>query len=125
MYVWDGDEWIDGGDVVGPPGPTGATGAQGPQGVKGDTGSAGATGAQGDPGPTGPQGIPGVKGDTGTTGSQGPQGVPGAYRRCWGHWADRSDWPSRGARHHLYRRRPASQPDCRAALVGNPILGCC
>ena len=48
MYVWDGSEWKDVGNIQGPQGvqgPKGATGATGPQGPKGDTGATGAAGS--------------------------------------------------------------------------------
>ena len=47
MYIWDGNNWINTGNISGPPGP---------QGVKGDTGDTGADGPQGRKGDTGPQG---------------------------------------------------------------------
>jgi Collagen triple helix repeat (20 copies) len=108
LHIWDGDEWVSGGSIQGPPGSQGPTGAQGvqgpkgdpgvqgiqgPQGVKGDTGSEGPQGLKGDTGNQGPQGTQGIKGDTGAqgikgdtgnqgpignTGAQGPKGDPGA-----------------------------------------------
>jgi hypothetical protein len=41
LYVWDGDEWINTGPVVGPVGPQGETGPAGPQGPAGPVGPAG------------------------------------------------------------------------------------
>ena len=71
LYVWDGTQWNDVGQIVGPTGPTGSTGAVGP------TGPTGATGDTGPTGPTGPQGIQGVVGPTGPQGIQGIQGIQG------------------------------------------------
>jgi hypothetical protein len=58
LWVWDGANWNDVGQIVGPTGPTG------PQGATGATGASVT-------GPTGPQG------ETGATGATGPQGEPG------------------------------------------------
>lgn len=41
LYVWDGSQWVDAGQIVGPVGPTGATGdtgATGPSGIVSVTG---------------------------------------------------------------------------------------
>ncbi|MBR5504345.1 MAG: collagen-like protein [Methanobrevibacter sp.] len=62
LYVWDGTDWENVGNIKGD---TGATGATGP---KGDTGNAGSTGAKGDTGATGPKGDTGATGATGATG---------------------------------------------------------
>lgn len=51
LYIWDGSQWFDAGQIQGPTGPTGDAGATGP------TGESGPTGAAGDTGPTGPQGA--------------------------------------------------------------------
>jgi hypothetical protein len=81
LYVWDGNQWLNAGVIIGPTGatgltgPTGPTGAQGIQGVTGPTGSTGPTGAASDiagpTGPTGPIGPIGPQGNQGPTGSQG------------------------------------------------------
>jgi len=63
LWIWDGDQWVNGGAIQGPPGVDGSPGPQGPQGPKGDTG---AQGAKGDTGAQGP------KGDTGAQGATGP-----------------------------------------------------
>ena len=68
VSVYDLNNWVDLGDIVGPQGPTGA---QGPQGNPGPQGPAGANGSQG---PEGPQGPAGPKGDQGLPGAQGPAG---------------------------------------------------
>ena len=95
LYVWDGAQWDNVGQIVGPEGPTGPqgdvgptgptgpqgdlgpTGPQGDLGPTGDTGAEGPTGPQGDLGPTGPQGIQGELGPTGPQGIQGEQGIQG------------------------------------------------
>ena len=94
LWIWDGTQWDDAGQIVGPMGPTGATGStgitgsQGPtgptgsQGIQGIQGATGPTGANstvaGPTGPTGAQGIQGPTGPTGALGSQGPTGPTGA-----------------------------------------------
>ncbi len=70
LYVWDGTQWVNVGNIQGPQGIAGATGPQGPtgaNGAQGPTGADGAQGIQGITGPTGPQGITGPAG----TGSGG------------------------------------------------------
>jgi hypothetical protein len=70
-HVWDGDSWVNVGQIQGPAGPIGATGATGA------TGSTGPAGATGDVGPQGPQGIQGLQGPSGADGATGPQGLQG------------------------------------------------
>lgn len=95
-YIWNGEEWIQIGQIQGPAGPqglqgdqgiAGATGPQGPQGEQGLTGPQGEIGPQGFQGQQGEQGLPGPQGSTGQQGeqglpgpqgSQGPQGATGA-----------------------------------------------
>lgn len=89
LWIWDGADWIDAGNIqgpqglqgptgaTGPQGPTGLTGATGPQGPQGTTGATGATGAAGPQGPQGPAGATGAQGTTGLTGATGPQGPAG------------------------------------------------
>jgi Collagen triple helix repeat (20 copies) len=83
IWVWDGTQWTDGGDISGPPGPQGPQGIQGiqgeigPQGIQGPIGQ---TGPKGDTGDTGSQGVPGPVGNTGPQGPiglTGPQGIQG------------------------------------------------
>jgi Collagen triple helix repeat (20 copies) len=57
LFVWDGTQWTNVGNIVGPVGPQGDTGPQGPIGV------------------TGPQGVPGLQGVSGATGAAGPNAV--------------------------------------------------
>jgi hypothetical protein len=81
LYVWDGNQWLNAGVIVGPTGATGLTGPTGPTGSTGGigpTGPIGATGATGaasnvvgPTGPTGPIGPIGPQGNQGPTGSQG------------------------------------------------------
>lgn len=83
LYVWDGTQWNDVGQIVGPTGPqgnagpTGPTGSGGIQGEIGPTGPTGSAGVQGDVGPTGPQGVQGIQGVQGEVGPTGPTGVQG------------------------------------------------
>lgn len=72
LWVWDGTEWNDAGEVRGPEGPAGPKGDTGATGPKGDTGATGPAGADGEDGAQGP------KGDTGATGPAGADGAPGA-----------------------------------------------
>lgn len=84
LWVWDGSQWDDIGQIVGPTGVTGPTGATGPTGPQGDVGSGGQqgptgpTGATGETGPTGPQGSIGATGPTGAAGSDGSDGLDGS-----------------------------------------------
>ncbi len=85
LYVWDGTEWNNVGQIVGPQGatgPTGATGFEGPTGPTGPTGAASTvTGPTGPSvtGPTGPTGATGADSQvTGPTGPEGPTGATGA-----------------------------------------------
>jgi hypothetical protein len=75
IWIWEGNEWKNGGPVKGPQGDVGYTGSQGEIGF---TGSVGFTGSQGDVGFVGSQGFTGSQGDTGFTGSQGDQGFTGS-----------------------------------------------
>jgi hypothetical protein len=75
LWVWEGTQWINVGDITGPQGATGAQGNDGATGV-GATGFTGATGAQGDTGATGIQGATGPQGE-GATGATGPMGPIG------------------------------------------------
>ena len=54
LYVWDGTEWVNVGNIEGPQGPQGEQGIQGPQGDQG---------IQGEDGPIGPQGPQGEIGN--------------------------------------------------------------
>ncbi|WP_020534596.1 tail fiber domain-containing protein [Lewinella cohaerens] len=88
-YVWDGNMWVNVGQIQGPqgpqgaPGPAGPQGNPGPQGEQGEQGVAGPAGPQGSQGPTGPAGVAGPQGEqgsigpTGATGPAGPQGTVG------------------------------------------------
>jgi hypothetical protein len=78
LWIWDGEEWFEAGQI------TGYTGSRGELGYTGSQG-AGFTGSQGDIGFTGSQGIPGEFAALGYTGSQGfvgftgSQGIDGAF----------------------------------------------
>lgn len=81
LWVWDGSEWDDIGQIVGPQGvtgPTGPTGDTGPTGAQGDTGAGGQQGPTGPTGAIGPTGATGAQGDTGPTGSTGAPGLDGS-----------------------------------------------
>jgi hypothetical protein len=73
LWVWNGTDWLDVGNITGPTGQTGATGATGAQGLRGATGYTGATGLTG---ATGVQGASGA--DSTVAGATGAQGVQGA-----------------------------------------------
>ena len=80
LYVYNGTEFIDAGEIKGDKGDPGDKGEKGETGEKGDTGPQGEKGDKGDQGPqgkTGPQGEQGPKGDTGAEGHVGPQGDKG------------------------------------------------
>ena len=68
LYVWDGSDWFNSGQIVGPTGPTGQQGEVGPTGATGEKGDTGDVGPQGPIGPTGPE----VTGPTGASGPTGP-----------------------------------------------------
>jgi hypothetical protein len=79
-FVWDGNTWINVGQIRGPQGPAGPQGLQGIQGATGLTGPQGPVGPIGPTGPVGPQGPAGSMGPMGSQGIQGiqgPQGVEG------------------------------------------------
>ena len=87
LWIWDGSDWIEAGNIQGPAGPVGPAGAQGPAGPQGAAGVAGAqgpagaqgdVGAQGAVGPAGPIGPMGPQGADGQQGSVGPAGPAGA-----------------------------------------------
>jgi hypothetical protein len=91
MWVYDGTNWANVGQIRGPEGPTGGTGGTGPAGPTGGTGS---RGPQGDPGPTGPRGLTGDTGNRGTRGPAGPTGPTGLT----GDTGDRGSQGPRGTR---------------------------
>jgi hypothetical protein len=88
LWVWNGTDWLDVGNITGPTGQTGATGVTGAQGLRGASGVTGATGSQGVQGAsgadstvagaTGSQGTQGASGSIGLTGATGPQGTQGS-----------------------------------------------
>jgi len=83
LYVWNGNDWENVGNIQGPQGdegpqgPIGMTGPEGPQGPQGDEGPQGPIGMAGPEGPQGPQGDEGPQGPIGMTGPEGPQGPQG------------------------------------------------
>jgi microcystin-dependent protein len=68
LYVWDGSQWDNVGQITGPEGPQGIQGEVGPQGPQGIQGEVGPQGPQGVQGETGPQGIQGIQGEIGPIG---------------------------------------------------------
>jgi hypothetical protein len=70
-YVWDGNDWIQIGQIQGPEGP------QGPQGIQGEQGPQGIQGEDGEQGIQGIQGVPGQDGADGSDGNDGAQGIQG------------------------------------------------
>lgn len=106
-WIWDGAQWVDGGDFVGPQGPQGEQGDQGPTGKTGEAATVrvGTTttlpagsqavvtntgdehnatldfsipqGKDGNEGPRGPQGVQGIPGPTGEKGLKGDLGPKG------------------------------------------------
>jgi hypothetical protein len=77
LWVYDGTDWDNVGEIVGATGPAGVTGATGPIGVTGATGPVGPTGPQGATGVDGPTGAVGVTGATGPQGATGINGIDG------------------------------------------------
>ena len=71
VYVWNGTQWILGGDF----GPRGYTGSKGYDGASGYVGSKGDLGYTGSRGFTGSQGIQGVTGFVGSFGYTGSKRV--------------------------------------------------
>lgn len=69
MHTWDGEKWVDAGEIKGPKGDKGDPGETGPAGPTGPAGKDGAAGAQG---PKGDKGDPGAAGATGPQGPVGP-----------------------------------------------------
>lgn len=107
IWIWDGAQWTDAGDIVGPQGPQGEQGDQGPTGQTGEAATVrvGTTttlpagsqavvtntgdehnatldfsipqGKDGNEGPRGPQGVQGIPGPTGEKGLKGDLGPKG------------------------------------------------
>jgi hypothetical protein len=74
LYVWNGADWENIGNIKGP---KGDIGNQGPQGIQGNIGISGSKGDIGDQGIQGPQGIQGEKGNIGSKGDTGAAGTNG------------------------------------------------
>lgn len=107
IWIWDGAQWTDAGDIVGPQGPQGEQGDRGPAGQTGDAATVrvGTTttlpagsqatvtntgdehdatlnfalpqGKDGNEGPRGPQGVQGIPGPNGEKGVKGDLGPKG------------------------------------------------
>jgi hypothetical protein len=78
LWVYDGADWNNVGNIRGPQGIQGTQGLQGNQGVIGAQGFQGTQGSQGLQGLQGNQGTIGAQGFQGTQGSQGLQGTQGS-----------------------------------------------
>jgi hypothetical protein len=84
LWIYDGTQWNNVGQIEGPQGATGASGIQGEigatgaSGIQGEVGATGASGIQGEVGATGASGIQGLVGATGASGIQGNIGSTGA-----------------------------------------------
>ena len=78
LYVWNGNNWFNAGQIVGPPGDIGFTGSAGFIGSFGFTGSTGFTGSAGFTGSVGFVGSRGTIGNVGFVGSQGDIGFTGS-----------------------------------------------
>ncbi len=78
IWLWNGEEWLNAGNIQGPQGEPGLQGPQGEQGPVGPQGDQGPAGPQGEPGAEGPEGPQGEIGPQGPQGDVGPQGEPGA-----------------------------------------------
>ncbi|MGL5100590.1 MAG: hypothetical protein ACRC6B_11285, partial [Fusobacteriaceae bacterium] len=68
-WMWDGEEFVELGELRGNQGEQGLQGPEGQRGEKGDRGDAGQEGRAGLQGPIGPQGELGAKGDKGDIGA--------------------------------------------------------
>lgn len=80
LWVWNGSEFTNVGQIVGPSGsqgPVGYVGSQGTVGATGPTGPIGYAGSQGTVGATGETGATGDIGATGPTGETGATGATG------------------------------------------------
>ena len=80
LYVFDGENFVDCGELKGPQGEKGDQGEQGPEGPmgpQGEVGPEGPQGPQGEKGEQGPEGPMGPQGEVGPEGPQGPQGEKG------------------------------------------------
>ena len=78
LWIWDGNQWVDGGSIQGPAGPAGSQGAQGADGAAASAGAQGAPGANGAQGAAGANGVDGAQGAAGSNGADGAQGATGA-----------------------------------------------
>jgi hypothetical protein len=79
LWLWDGNNWTNVGNIQGEVGFTGSQGIQGDVGFTGSQGVIGFTGSQGEIGFTGSRGIQGVIGFTGSQGEVGFTGSSGEF----------------------------------------------
>ena len=81
LWIWNGENWIDGGSIQGPAGTSGTSGRNGINGENGTSGTSGVSGSKGDQGDQGPAGTSGTSGENGSKGDQGPAGTSGTSGR--------------------------------------------
>jgi hypothetical protein len=72
LWIWNGENWIDGGSIQG------AAGTSGTSGANGEIGTSGTSGADGTSGTSGTSGRDGTSGTSGRDGIDGAQGPAGA-----------------------------------------------
>lgn len=78
LWIWNGTDWTDVGNITGPAGATGVRGATGIRGASGVTGASGASGISGASGYIGLDGATGIRGASGIQGASGASGISGA-----------------------------------------------
>lgn len=109
LYVSNGEDWVNMGNIVGPQGPQGEAGTDGLDGTDGDEGKSayqswldiGNTGTEVDfiaaiKGEKGDQGIQGQQGDQGEVGPQGPVGATGSGLEILDVLSNESELPGTG-----------------------------
>lgn len=90
LWLYDGTQWNDLGDLSGPEGATGPAGPEGPAGPPGPDGPIGPEGPDGPPGPAGPAGP------AGPDGPAGPEGPAGTGVSIQGTLPSAGDLPANG-----------------------------
>ena len=87
LWLFDGTQWNDLGDLSGPPGPAGPPGPEGPAGPDGPAGP------EGPEGPVGLDGPPGPEGPVGPEGPDGPEGPAGQGINVQGELNNQGELP--------------------------------
>ena len=77
MFVWNGNEWVNGGSIQGPAGSSGISGIDGTSGINGVDGTSGVDGVDGQNGTSGINGVDGQNGTSGINGVDGQNGTSG------------------------------------------------